>query len=227
MSSASTPSARPRRSPLRTRRPPGTESAGTPQVPQVPARRRPRWLLLVAAVVVAAVIGVAVWFVVGGRSTPEASATTLRVASPTPTIAPVPRTATTPFAAVLPSTVLQYALVSSSDNGDWVAAGALEAYLEEFGDGGSGTFTLRAGQWATAEEATAAFTTFTADATPPGGGTLAPTGRVFVDDEEVGAYAVADAGGGNATLTWSNSTAVLQLMGPVAEIERVYQAFPL
>lgn len=227
MSSASSPSARPRRSPLRIRRPPGTESAGVPQVPQMPSQRRPRLLLLVSIAVVAVVVAVGAWLVLGGRDTPAATATTERIASPTPTLAPVQRPATTAFAERLPSTVLQYALVSSSDNLDWLAAGALEAYLEEFGDGGSATLTLRAGQWATAEEATAAFTAFTADAEPPGGGNLAPSGPVLAGGAEVGRYVVADAGDGNATLTWSNSTAVLQLMGPLGEVERAYLAFPV
>ncbi len=227
MSSASSPAARPRRSLLPTRRPPGTESAGTPQVPRVPTGRgRPQRLILLVIAVVAVIVAVAAWLVVGGRDTPAATSTTLRVPSPTPTLSPVPRPET-PFALTLPSTVLQYALVSSADDPDWLAAGALEAYLDELGDGGSGTLVLRAGQWATTEEAAAALAAFTGGAAPLEGGTLTPTGRVFVDDVDVGTYLVADAGDGNATVTWSNSTAVLQLTGPVAEVERAYQAFPL
>ncbi|MCL2089904.1 MAG: hypothetical protein FWH11_01545 [Micrococcales bacterium] len=220
----SSPSAHPRRS-LRIRRPPGTESAGTPQVPQVPAGRgRPRRLVLVAVAVVTVVVAVAAWFVVGGRDT--LTAATERVPSPTPTLSPAPRS-TLPFATVLPSTVLQYALLASADNGEWLAVGALEAYLEEFGDGGSSTFTLRAGQWATVDEAATAFDGFTAGATLLAGGTLRPTGSILADGVEVGTYLVADIGGGNATVTWANSTAVLQLTGPVAEVEQVFRAFPV
>lgn len=227
MSSASSPAARPKRSLLPTRRPPGTASAGTPQVPRVPAGRGgPRRLVLIAIAVVAVVVAVAAWLVVGGRDTSAVTTTTQHVPSPTPTLSPVPRPET-PFAATLPSTVLQYALVSTADDADWLAAGALEAYLDEFSDGGSRTLTLRAGQWASADEAAAAFTALTAGATPVEGGTLRPTGSVYVDDQVVGTYQVTDAGDGNATVTWANSTAVLQLTGPLAEVERAYQAFPL
>ncbi len=228
MSSASSPGARPRRSLLPTRRPPGTESAGTPQVPRMPSGRRgqPRRLVLIAIAVVVVIIAVAAWLVVGGRGAPAATTTTLHVPSPTPTLSPASRP-DTPFAATLPTTVLQYALTSSGDNGEWTAAGALEAYLDEFSDGGSGTLTLRSGQWATRDEAQTAFAAFTAGAAPLEGGSLKPTGTVFVDDADVGSYLVADAGEGNATVTWSNSTAVLQLTGPVDEVERAYQAFPL
>jgi hypothetical protein len=227
MSSASTPAARPRRSLLPTRRPPGTESAGTPQVPRVPpGRGRPHRLILVVIAVVAVIVAVAAWLVVGGRGTPAATSTTLLISSPTPTLSPVPRPEE-PFAQSLPSTVLQYALVSSVDYPDWRAAGALDAYQDEFSDGRSGTLVLRVGQWASAPEAAAAFAAFTDGAAPLEGGSLAPTGRVFASDVEVGTYLVADAGDGNATVTWSNSTAVLQLTGPVAEVERAYRAFPL
>ncbi|MCL2850697.1 MAG: hypothetical protein FWE61_11755, partial [Micrococcales bacterium] len=158
-------SARPTRGQLRIRRPPGTESRGIPVAPSAPSRGRP--LVLVACVaVVGVVVAVAAWFVVSGRQSPTPATTTVRV-SPTPTLTPVQRPTTNAFVDRLPSTTLQYALVSSEPEPAWVDAGAIEAYVEQFSDGGSGTFTLRAGQWSTAEAADAAFLAFTAGAERP------------------------------------------------------------
>ncbi|MCL2467130.1 MAG: hypothetical protein FWF02_05530 [Micrococcales bacterium] len=195
-----------------------------------PARRgRPMLLLLVIAVVaVAAAVGG--WLVFSGRDGPaDADADTVPrvVERPTPTIRPVDRPATTEFAARLPDEVLQYALASSTPSEDWMGAGALQAYDEEFTDGGSATFVLRAGQWSTPEAAEEALTQFTDGAMRPKDATMPASGPVTVGSSDVGRYVIADAGEGRAMLTWSNTTAVLQLIGPLAEVEAIYREFPV
>ena len=62
--------------------------------------------------------------------------------------------------------MLQYALATSAPDAEWQAAGALEAYTETYTDGGSGTVTVRAGQWETPAEATA-FAASLVAAVPP------------------------------------------------------------
>ncbi|UJP40856.1 hypothetical protein [Cellulomonas palmilytica] len=129
--------------------------------------RRPRWLLPVAiGAGVLVVGGVVTGIVLAGRGDDSATpveATTIRLPSPTPSVEPVAREADTPFAQVLPASVLQYALASSGADDTWTGAGALEAYSEEFSDGGTGTFTVQSGQWASNAEAKAFAETLAAE----------------------------------------------------------------
>mgnify|MGYP001432950885 CR=1 FL=1 len=115
--------------------------------------RRPAWLLPVAiGAGVLVVVGVVAGLVLANRGDDSASPvapSTIRLPSPTPSVEPVARTADTPFAQVLPASVLQYALASSTADDEWTQAGALEAYTEEFSDGAGGTFTVQVGQWPT------------------------------------------------------------------------------
>ena len=151
--------------------PPGTGAAGAtpsapaaaggqpPVAPEEPDKGgRPAWLLPVAIGVGVLVIGgVAVGAVLANRGSdepaPPPAAVTSIVPVPTPDVEPVERTATTPFAAALPSTVLQYALASSDPSPEWVDAGALEAYAESYTDGAGAEVTMLVGQWATQDEA--------------------------------------------------------------------------
>ena len=240
------------------RRPPGVGPA-TGSVPAAeggdptPPRGRRRWVLPVVLVVLVLVVGGAVVGVLRAKgAAPTGTASTLVVPSPTPTVQPVARTATSAFAAALPVSVLQYALASSVNDDAWLAKGALESYTETFTDGSGTTLGLQAGQWATPQEATAALGALTAAATPTAAATTSPaasteasaaaspaatagdgtsglprTGTVDAAGQAVGSYVIVDNGDGTGTATWTNGTALLQLSGPVAEIARAYSAFPL
>ncbi|WP_426594110.1 hypothetical protein ACPPVS_01215 [Cellulomonas sp. McL0617] len=205
------------------------------------SKRRPGWLVpaiigVVVLVVAAVIIGIVSSNKGSDAAAPPAVASTILLPSPTPTIDPVARTATTAFATALPTSLLQYALASSADNPTWTAGGAIEAYTETYTDGGSGTVTVNAGQWETPAEATAFAATLTAAL--PAAPSPAPTataaasslpqsGDVTAAGAPVGTYTIADAGGGNGVAVWTNGTTVFQLTGPVADIVNLYAAYPL
>ncbi|WP_456845581.1 hypothetical protein [Cellulomonas sp. P5_C6] len=224
----------------------GTPPAVTPATPvdqEPPASSRPRWLIpVIIGVVVLIAAAVIIAIVTGskGDSTdtpPPAAASTVLLPSPTPTVAAVARPATTAFAAALPTTVLQYALATSAPDAEWQAAGALEAYTETYTDGGSGTVTVRSGQWETPEEATAFAATLVAafPAAPPApsasaspaGPTLPQSGDVTAGGAKAGTYSIADAGDGTGIAVWTNGSAVFQATVPLADVVDFYNAFPL
>ncbi|WP_444663319.1 hypothetical protein ACT17Q_14615 [Cellulomonas sp. CW35] len=148
---------------------PAATSAGEPPTGDATAAggRRPRWLLPVAIGAGVLVVGGVVAGIVlanrSGDSATPVAATTIRLPSPTPAVDPVAREADTPFAQVLPASVLQYALASSGVDDTWTDAGALEAWSEQFTDGASGTFTVQSGQWASNAEAKAFAESLTAE----------------------------------------------------------------
>ncbi len=213
-------------------------------------QERPRWLLpavLSAVVVVVAGIVVAVLLTRSGddgATAPTPVTTTVVVPVPTPSVEPVAREATTAFTAVLPSTVLQYALASSAADAEWVAAGALEAWTDTYTDGGAGQLTVRAGQWAAPEEA-AAFAATLVSALPvvepapaptgtagtetaaPSAGDLPRTGDVTAAGATVGTYTIVDAGDGTGVAVWTNGTAVFRMVAPVDEITSAWAQYPL
>jgi hypothetical protein len=205
------------------------------------ASGRPRWLIPVivgAAVLVVAAIIVAL-VVRSGDDTaeqPAGVASTILLPSPTPTVQPVARTATSAFAVALPTTVLQYALATSVPDTEWQAAGALEAYTETYTDGGSGTVTVRSGQWETPEEASAFAASLVAafpaapapepSASPTGSG-LPQSGDVTAGGAAAGTYSIADLGDGTGVAVWTNGTTVFQATAPVTDIADFYNAFPL
>jgi hypothetical protein len=224
------------------------QNAGSEPAPEVdpdaaPAESgRPRWLIpaiIGAAVLVVAAIILAIVLGSGdddAAEQPDAVASTVLLPSPTPTVEPVARTATSAFAVALPTTVLQYALATSVPDTEWQAAGAIEAYTETYTDGGSGTVTVRSGQWETPEEAVAfaagLVATVPAAATPapsasPTGPTLPQSGEVTAGGAAAGTYSIADAGNGTGVAVWTNGTTVFQATAPVADIADFYNAFPL
>ncbi|WP_136518387.1 MULTISPECIES: hypothetical protein [Cellulomonas] len=202
-------------------------------------RRRPRWLLPVAvgvAVLVVAGVVTGVLLSRDGERTPAATASTVLLPSPTPTVAPSPRAATTAFASALPASVLQYALATSEEDAEAVGAGALEAWTETYTDGGDGTLTVRAAQFETPEEAAAYAASLVGalptaapspSATSQDGPALPATGEVQADGAAVGSYTIADAGDGTGVAVWQNGTAVLRLTAPVGDVADAYAAFPL
>ena len=203
---------------------------------------RPAWVLPVAlgaAVVVVAGIVTAVLLSRNDDSaapavTPTTVVTTIVAPVPTPTVAPAARETTTAFTAVLPASVLQYAYASSQPATDWLAAGALEAWADTYTDGGSGTLTVQAGQFATTDEATAFAANLVGtlpSAAPSPAATGAPalpqTGQVAAAGTVTGSYTIVDGGDGTGIAVWSNGTGVFRLVAPLAEILNAYGAYPL
>jgi hypothetical protein len=188
------------------------------------------------------VIAVVVAGILMSRNTdgdaPPPVASTILLPSPTPTIQPAARTATTPFATALPTTVLQYALTGSGPDDEWLGSGAVEAYRETFGDGGDGEVVVRAGQWETPEEAStvaaglvAALPTAAAQPSPSasaaGGRELPLTGEVVAGGSPAGTFTIVDAGDGTGVAVWTNGSSVFHVVAPVEEIADFYAAFPL
>ncbi|GEL99464.1 hypothetical protein [Cellulomonas terrae] len=221
-------------------------SPASPTEPPAPAASgRPRWLvpaIIGGVVVVIAAIVIALVTSGGDDDTadgPPAVASTILLPSPTPTVEPVARPATTAFAVALPTSVLQYALATSAVDPEWQAAGAVEAYTETYTDGGSGTVTVRSGQWETPEEAAALAATLVAgfpaapepdpSASPSAstGPTLPQSGEVSAGGAVAGTYSIADAGDGTGIAVWTNGSTVFQATAPVADIADFYNAFPL
>lgn len=226
---------------------PAASAAPTPatETPAPAEPGRPRWLIpaiIGGVVVVVAAIVIAVLTSGGDDDTadaPPAVATTILLPSPTPTVEPVARPATSAFAVALPTSVLQYALATSAVDPEWQAAGAVEAYTETYTDGGSGTVTVRSGQWETPEEAAAFAATLVAgfpaapapdpSASPSAstGPTLPQSGEVSAGGAVAGTYSIADAGDGTGVAVWTNGSTVFQATAPVADIADLYNAFPL
>ncbi len=228
--------------------PDGPVEAGAPEPGRRRAddggRRRRRLLIgggIAAVVVVAGVVTAVVLGQGDDDASPTATPSTVVLPSPTPTIEPVAREATTPFASALPLTVLQYALASSASEDSFVAAGALEAYTETYTDGGTDQAVVQAGQWETPEEATAfaqslvaalpaadAGGTATATADPTAAASDLPqVGDVMVDGTAVGTFTIVDAGDGTGIAVWSNGTTVFRATAPLADIQNFYAAYPL
>lgn len=205
-----------------------------------PPRRGRRGLVIaiVVAVVVLIAAGVTAYVLLSGDDDDTVAAPPAVVLpSPTATVAPVARTATTPFATALPTTVLQYALASSADEPTFLAGGALEAYAESYTDGGAGQATVLTGQWETPDAAAAFATTLlaalpAADATgstasTDGAATLPATGDVLAGGQTVGTYTIVDAGDGTGIAVWTNGTAVFRATVPLADVQNFYTAYPL
>ncbi|WP_069385487.1 hypothetical protein [Cellulosimicrobium cellulans] len=181
-------------------------------------------LVLVVALVVVLLAFVWPGFARSGGEVEPAPTVTVTGDPATPTLEPVERTASTPFAQALPATVLDLALRSDAATDAWTESGALEAYELVYADGegpDATTVTVVAGQWPTPEEAE------NAAAALLGGAEPSTQEDVTVDGETVGTVVVVPGEGGAATVTWRNSTAVLQATGPADVVEDVYAAYPM
>jgi hypothetical protein len=207
--------------------------------------------MLIAGIVAAAVIlsGVGIALAMSGRSgVPSVAETRTTVkASPTPTASPAARAAGSAFLTALPSTVLQYAWATVAPDTERLNAGAVEAYAVVYTDGAAAQVTLRAGQWASAAEATAAQASIVAalkatapPAAPAATATPAATaasptpsatgvteGSVTVGGQAVGTWVIVPAAAGPGTVVWSNGTALFEATAPVADLVNLYAAFPL
>lgn len=159
------------------------------------------------------------------EATPQPVPTvTVTAPVPTPTVKAMDRSGDeTAFQKALPSSVLRFALGSYTEAGKVKEEqGALEVWDAEYSDGGSGEVTLRAGQWATSDEAAQA-----AAAWAKAAGEAEREGDVKVGKKVVGQYAVMPAKDGKVVVVWQNGTAVLQATGPADTMEDFYAAFPL
>jgi hypothetical protein len=148
---------------------------------------------------------------------------TVTAPAPTPTVKAMERAGDeTAFQKALPSTVLRFALGSLTEVKEAKEQGALEAWDAEYSDGGSAEVALRAGQWATSDEAAEAAAAWTRAA-----GEAEREGDVKVGKKVVGQYAIMPAEGGSAVVVWQNGTAVMEASGPADTMEDFYAAFPL
>ncbi|MFC8923892.1 hypothetical protein [Cellulosimicrobium sp. NPDC057127] len=197
-------------------------------MPPAVYRRRRLVALLALVLVVALVVALLalVWpgFARSGGEEEPAPTVTVTADPATPTLEPVERTASTPFAQALPATVLDLALRSDAATDAWTAAGALEAYELVYADGedeGATTVTVVAGQWPTPQEAETAATALLEGVEP------ATQDDVTVGGETVGTVVVVPGDEGEATVTWRNGTAVLRATGPADVVEDVYAAYPM
>lgn len=217
-------------------------------------RRLPVWVWVVAGALLVGIAGTAALLMVNrGGSTvpPEAEVVTLPV--PTPTVTAIEREPGTAFYDALPSQVLAFALADSAEAADLVAAGALEAYRMDYTDGSQG-IEVQAGQWPTAEEASAVYDDLVAaaagDAALP---TATPTqtddesgedvaddmptatatpqavedGTVLAAGAKAGRYTMVSHADGSGMVVWTNGTVVLSATGPLDSVRDVYTAFPL
>lgn len=202
----------------------GEDPAGEPVDSSTPGRsRRALWItLIVVGVLMLVGGGAGAWYLMN-RDQPAAQPEVVVAPSPTADLPAVDRTASSAFAANLPATVLQYALASSEDDPEWVAAGALEAYADVYADSAGEQVTVRSGQWATAEEATAQQAALAEGLT----GEVLESGPVSVAGEQTGAVTIVDRGDGTGTAVWSNGTGVFQLTALIADVRNAFAAFPV
>ncbi len=193
--------------------------------PVEPGSNRRRNIIIAAAIGAVVIIGGAVAALGGAfdaaEPLPVPTASTITLASPTPTVAPIARQPISAFADALPSTVLDLALTAIAPQPTLVAANALEGYRLDYSDGGSVTVALDAGQWETPEEAAAAYAPIAAAAP------VTETGSVDVGGAPVGSWTLSEAADGTGALTWTNGTALFHATGPAATVRSLYEAFPL
>ncbi|MBO1753436.1 hypothetical protein J4G33_16640 [Actinotalea sp. BY-33] len=231
------------------------EAEGTAQDAAPAGRRIPRWAFVVGAVVlVAAVVGIILAVTNNAETAPPPDPQIVTLPVPTPTVEPAEREEGTAFFEALPSTILAFALTETAEESALVEAGAIEAYRFDYSDG-SQEITVRAGQWADAEETEAALAEQlaaadeeieaaraeapseeeaseegTAEESAAEGAVAAPgvdEGTVEVDREEVGRYVILTREDGTATAWWTNGTVLLQVDGPAAAVRDVYTGYPL
>ncbi len=187
--------------------------------------RRRRLVVGLAALLIVVLVAVATAFVWPGWASSSPTPTvTVTQPAPTPTIDPVDPGDGSDFADALPRTVRQFALTSLKATDSWADAGALEAYDLTYADGtgaAATTVAVTAGQWATsgeAEEAAKALVTAAGESTR--------TGPVTVDGKDVGAYTVTGSGD-RTTVTWRNSSAVFQAVGPQAVVKTFFDFYSM
>ncbi|WP_129336670.1 hypothetical protein [Cellulomonas endophytica] len=192
-----------------------------------PVWRRPPVLVAAGALVAAGLVAAVVLPGRGGDVPAAAPQPTVTLVAPlpTPTLPPAARPAGTALTAVLPATVLAYALTGSAPDGEWPLRGALEAWQDTLSDGAS-TATVRVGQWRTPEEAAAVAGELAAGVAAAGGTVAAPT-EVLVGGAPAGTRTDGTAADGSGVAVWSNGTVVVLLTGPAADVAALADAYPL
>lgn len=183
------------------------------------------WLWVVVGVVVLALAAVAaLWLTNRGGAPEEPKPSVVTLPYPTPTVSAIPKVDGSDFYDALPDTVLAFALSQVAPGDAMLGAGALEGYQLDYTDGAQ-TATVLAGQWPTAEEATAAAALLVTAASE--GATGEPTtAPVEVAGAEVGTATTVEHDG-TTTVVWTNGTAVLQVSGPSAVVPDLYTAYTM
>lgn len=207
---------------------PGSENDARTRSGRDRQPRRPGlWLILVGVIVVLAVAAVLIW---QGTQEPQEPVTpppvTITNALPTPQITPIAKESGSAFYDLLPETVLQYALTASDPDTSDDVARALEAFTLTYSDGADHSITVTASQWESVQDAAKhieRIDQLAAEAAPDAALTQEP---VDVRGEEVGT-ATLRLSETEGQVTWSNGTSVLTAVGPVADIENFYTAFPI
>lgn len=193
--------------------------------------RQPRrlrfWLILVGVIIVLAIAAVLIW---QGVEEPEEPVTpppvTITNALPTPQITPISKEPGSAFYDLLPATVLQYALTATDPDASDDVVRALEAFTLTYSDGADHSITVTASQWESVEDAVKnveRLDQLASEVDPDAALTHAP---VEVDGEEVGTASLR-LGETEGRVTWSNGTSVLTAVGPAADIENFFTAFPI
>lgn len=217
--------------------PGGAPSAASPATSRAQAtelrraerpRRRTGWIVggVVGAVVVAGGV-VAAALMNQDESQPVPPAVTITNPVPTAAVAPAERTVSTPLLALVPDTVLQWALAGIEEDAAVLAMpGNLEANRVSYTDGAGGTLVVSVSQFRDAAQAGAvAADLATADQAALADG-ASETLPVVVQGQQVGeatARTSADVG----TVVWTNGTAVLRVEGPAGEVTKFFRAFSL
>lgn len=192
--------------------------------------RKPWWLWLIVTVVVIAVVvvGVVIWQ--SNNEEPQEPVTppavTVTNPVPTPAITPVKKESGSDFYDLLPTTVLQYALVESEPNDAKAVRTALESVSLTYSDGDDGEIVVTGTQWETKKEAKKYAKKLDAKAADAHPDAPLTEGSVDVDEDELGTMK-RRLGESEGQVTWTNGTSVLTAVGPVAGLEDFYTAFPL
>ncbi|ACQ81520.1 hypothetical protein Bcav_3277 [Beutenbergia cavernae DSM 12333] len=195
----------------------GAQRATTAPVPPEVIRRR-RIVVGIGAVVVIALVVVLVLLLT--RPDPEPTpGETVAGPTPTPAITPAERDTGTAFLAVLPSTLLQYAVTAQAEDAGLLDAGAVEAWTLTYSDGDGTELVLRTAQLTTPEGAAAARESLTVE------GESLRAEPVLVGGEEAGQVVISATEDDGAVAAWSNATAVFQVTGPADAVVAFYDAF--
>ncbi|KAB8288074.1 hypothetical protein DSM100688_1184 [Bifidobacterium ramosum] len=126
----------------------------------------------------------------------------------------------------MPDSVLNYARTKAEASTSWTTASPLEEYTVTYSTGDSAKdVTLIVAQWSTADSAKKQYAALSGALT----GEELGAGTVKVSGKATGSYtAKVDANDdAKAIAVWQNDTAVFQVTGAKAAVERFYQSFPL
>lgn len=126
----------------------------------------------------------------------------------------------------MPDSVLNFARTAASPSANWNASSPLEEYTLTYGTGNDAqNITLIVGQWASADNAKKQYDSLVSGLK----GTELASGNVKVSGNNTGSYVVKsdETDSKKAVGVWQNDTAVFEITGEKAAVERFYQKFPM